>query len=114
MEGKNHETLLELILPFICLFLGYIQADVILSIAFIILWKIGTYYITCDWDTKSRSTKRAGFIGWIFNRLFKHRGTLHSPVFWGVLGIAGYILAGWASTGLIIPQFVHIVADKLT
>lgn len=114
MKGIDHEILLERILPFACFFLGYTHIDFIDSLVFIILWWIGTYYITCDWDTNSRSTKKAGLIGWIFNKCFKHRGTLHSPVFWGITGIICYAGFGWICLGLIIPQFIHIISDCIT
>lgn len=119
MDGKNHELVLRWMFPFIAFYLGYIHSDFKLSFLFWILWIIGTYYITCDDDTKSRSSKRLGIIGKITNKLFKHHGLLHNPLFWAAVGVFGYIKldgylhSGWPFFGLIIPQGVHMLTDKI-
>ncbi|HAL86878.1 MAG TPA: hypothetical protein DCM31_08450 [Deferribacteraceae bacterium] len=111
MNGKNHERLsLTILLPTVYI-LGSSGAPLKLSFLFVILWLIGTFLITPDLDTYSRSRKRLGVIGWIMDMLFRHRGTLHSPVLWGVLGVIGYFGIGWYTSGLVIPQFLHIVTD---
>ena len=113
MKGKHHEQLLDEILPFIAFYLGYYHTDYKAGLIFYVLWKIGTYLINCDLDTKSRSRKRLFIIGWIIDKCFKHRGTLHSVVFWSVLGGIGYYFYGWPVSGLIVPQYVHIATDKV-
>ena len=113
-SGKTHEfVLITLILPVISFYLGWIHADKLLSLYFYILYLIGTYVITCDNDTKSRSTKRLWIIGWCINLCFKHRGFLHSPWLWIPAGIAGYYFVGWWSLGVVIPNGIHIVMDKV-
>lgn len=113
MDGKNHERLNFLMLLPATFFLGWQHLDIIQSSVFITLWIIGTLFITCDLDTNSRSRKRLFLIGWIIDKLFKHRGALHSPLFWGFIGLLGYYSFGWASLGLIVPQGAHIVSDKV-
>lgn len=113
MNGKNHERVLNLIFPFIAFYIGWLHSDLKLSLIFWALWKIGTYFVTCDLDTKSRSTKRLWVVGWIIDKIFKHRGLLHNPILWSVIGIFGYIGYGWPFIGLVIPQGVHIFTDKV-
>lgn len=113
MNGKNHERILNFLFPFVAFYLGWIHSDLRASLIFWILWKIGTYLITCDNDTHSRSTKRLWIIGWIIDKLFKHRGLLHNPILWAVVGLVGYFLYGWSCLGLVIPQGVHIATDQI-
>jgi uncharacterized metal-binding protein len=114
MNGKNHERLsITILLPAIY-FLGSAGTPLKLSFLFIILWLIGTFLITPDLDTHSRSRKRLGGLGWIIDKLFRHRGTLHSPVLWGVLGVIGWFGIGWYTSGLVIPQFLHILTDLMS
>ncbi len=113
MNGKNHERLLNFIFPFISFYLGYVHSDFTAALIFWVLWKIGTYFITCDLDTKSRSTKRLWVLGWIIDKLFKHRGLLHNPILWSMIGIIGYAEIGWPFIGILCPQYIHILSDKL-
>jgi uncharacterized metal-binding protein len=113
MNGKNHERILNFTFPFIAFYLGYIHSDLKAALIFWALWKVGTYLITCDLDTKSRSRKRLGILGWVIDKMFRHRGLLHSPTLWAVVGVFGYIGIGWPFLGIIIPQGVHIATDKL-
>ncbi len=113
MNGKNHERLNFLLLLPATFFLGWQHLDIIQSSVFITLWIIGTLFITCDLDTNSRSRKRLFILGWIIDKLFKHRGTLHNPILWALVGLIGYYSFGWASLGLIVPQGSHIITDKI-
>ncbi len=116
MNGDHHELVNYLLLPpvviliiFISPIFGHITITQVLM--FSILWITGTRYITPDLDTKSKSRKRLGVIGWIIDMMFHHRGMLHNPIFWGIIWILGVYFTGWWFTGLIVPQFIHIVTD---
>jgi uncharacterized metal-binding protein len=113
MNGKNHERLNFLLLLPATFFLGWQHLDIIQSSVFITLWIIGTLFITCDLDTNSRSRKRLSTLGWIIDKVFKHRGALHNPLLWVAIGVLLYYTVGWYSLGIIIPQFVHIITDKV-
>lgn len=113
MNGKNHEWILNFLFPSIAFYLGYIHSDLKAAMVFWLLWKVGTYLITCDLDTKSRSRKRLGILGWVIDKMFRHRGLLHSPALWATVGVFGYISIGWPSLGLIIPQGIHIATDHI-
>ena len=82
-------------------------------ICFVIIFEIFTYWITPDWDTDSRSTHRAGIIGWIVNKLFKHRGLLHSWVFWGILTVIGFYKFGFPALGGPVAGFLHLFFDMI-
>ena len=114
MKGINHERLSFLLLLPVTYLLGYQRLDQFLSALFVLLWIIGTLYITCDLDTASRSRKRLWVIGWIIDKLFKHRGYLHSPLLWAGIGIVGYYFCSWPFLGLIVPQYLHILSDWIS
>lgn len=114
MKGKNHDRLNYIALLPIIYFLGSHNFDIKSSLLFVVLWFIGTLFITPDLDTNSTPRKRLKGIGYIIDKLFKHRGFLHSPILWGCLGIVGYYYVGWEFSGLIIPQFLHIVSDWIS
>lgn len=114
MNGEHHETfsIATLILILLCMGLHWMKAPQ--SQTFIILWLIGTFLITCDLDTNSKSRKRLGPLGWLIDKLFPHRGLLHSVKTWVFIGLVGYACITWPILGLIIPQFLHIVMDYLS
>ena len=77
----------------------------------------GNTAVTADtWalQRKDMSTmKSLGAIGWIINKIFGHRKTLHNPFFWIVLfGIEYYFLGAWVLGG-VFPVASHLVTDKL-
>ena len=114
MNGKNHELLSITSLIIFLSLMGLNWLFNSSSILFIALWLIGTYYITCDLDTKSRSRKRLGILGWAIDTIFGHRGTLHNVWFWAFIGIIGYLSIGFSWIGLIIPQGLHITSDWIS
>jgi uncharacterized metal-binding protein len=113
MNGKSHERLNFVLLIPATFFIGWQHYDIIQCVLFVALWIIGTLYITCDLDTNSRSRKRLSTLGWIIDKVFKHRGALHNPLLWVAIGVLLYYTVGWYSLGVIIPQFVHIITDKV-
>ena len=116
MNGKHHDLVsyylllisLTLILSASFLF-GHINITQLFL--FSVLWIIGTRYITPDLDTNSNPRKRLGLVGWIIDKLFHHRGMLHNPVFWAIVWVLGVHFTGWWFTGLIVPQYIHILMD---
>jgi len=118
MNGKHHEFVnyLFLILTLALLLTSSIitNLNTVHILLFTGLWIIGTRYITPDLDTNSKSRKRLGLIGWIIDKLFHHRGILHNPIFWAIVWIAGVYFTSWWFTGLIVPQFIHIVTDWIS
>ena len=118
MNGKHHEFLnyISLIAAISIILTSSIVIHLKIQhlVYFSILWIIGTRYITPDLDTNSKSRKRLGFIGWIIDMLFHHRGMLHNPIFWVVIWILGVYLTGWWFTGVIVPQYIHIITDWLS
>ena len=113
MKGKNHERAGKILLFFSSLFLAVNHSlyEVLIWAAFVFLF---TYYFTPDLDTKSRSRKRLGFLGWIIDKLFNHRGWLHSYFFWGVLFVPLYLVFGWCSLGGLVAVYLHLVCDSLS
>lgn len=87
--------------------------NIIFSLLFISKWLWNTFLITPDIDTKSRPRKRLGFIGWIIDKMFHHRGWLHSPVFWVMLFAVEYYFIGAWMLGGVIPVISHLITDKL-
>jgi len=113
MKGKNHERAGKILLFFSSLFLAVNHSlyDVLIWAAFVFLF---TYYFTPDLDTKSRSRKRLGFVGWIIDKIFNHRGWLHSYLFWAVLFVPLYLVFGWCSLGGLVAVYLHLVCDGLS
>lgn len=114
MNGEHHETFSIATLILILIYMGFNWMKNPQSQTFILLWLIGTFIITCDLDTNSRSRKRLGPVGWIIDKIFPHRGILHSVKFWVFVGLVGYAVIEWPISGLIIPQFLHIITDYLS
>lgn len=116
-SGKTHEKVNSLFLIPTILILGhYVSFDtegIILSILFILKWIWNSKYFTPDSDTKSRPRKRLGFLGWIVDKMFGHRKTLHSALFWGVVFVVEYYLFGWWTLGGVFPVYSHLILDKL-
>ena len=73
-----------------------------------------TVVITPDLDTNSTPRKKLGVIGWIIDKLFKHRGALHSYILWAVLFIPIYYFVGWACLGGLIAVYLHLVVDGVS
>jgi uncharacterized metal-binding protein len=113
MKGKNHEGVSILILLPITFYLGYQTADIYETFYFVMLYLTGTFLITCDIDTYSRSSKRLGLLGWVIRKLFTHRGVSHSIIAWSLLSVLGYYCIGWFLLGLTIPNLAHIIMDKV-
>lgn len=112
MNGKNHERLNIILLFPAVFFLGYRHFNIIFSLLFIFKWLWNTYYSTLDNDTDSRSTRRLGFLGVIINKIFGHRGTLHSVWYWSIVfGIEYYFIGAWTLGG-VVPVASHLIADK--
>lgn len=113
MIGKRHETLNRIALLPTLFLLGYFHTSIIFTLLFVLKWIWNTYYFTPDNDTNSRPTKRLGVIGWIINKIFGHRKTLHNPLFWIVLfGVEYFTLGSWVLGG-VVPVASHLVTDKL-
>ena len=113
MKGKKHERAGKILLFFSSIFLAVNHSlyDVFIWAAFVFLF---TYYFTPDLDTNSRSRKRLGFLGWIIDKLFNHRGWLHSYLFWAVLFIPLYLSFGWCSLGGLVAVYLHLVCDGVS
>lgn len=112
MNGKQHETINRYALLPAVFLLGNYQIGYILSGLFVAKWLWNTYLFTPDLDTNSRSRKRLGSLGWIIDKIFGHRKTLHNPLFWIVLfGIEYYIFGLWALGG-VFPVASHLIVDK--
>lgn len=113
MNGKNHEALNFYALFPTLFILGYYHASIIFTGLFIGKWVWNTYYFTPDSDTHSRATKRLGIFGWIIDKIFGHRKTLHNPLFWVVLfGVEYYFFGLWVLGGAF-PVASHLLTDKL-
>ena len=112
MNGKNHESINFYALFPAIFFLGYHRVSLLFSILFVLKWIWNSYYFTPDCDTHSRATKRLGIFGWIIDKIFGHRKTLHKPLFWACLfGVEYYFLGGWVLGGAF-PVASHLLADK--
>jgi len=116
MNGKNHERLNTLPLPLVALYLGYYHSGTLIeclfAAGFLASWWVHTKYITPDLDTKSRATKRLWVLGWVINKIFKHRGLLHSFFLWAVIFVVEYYCLGWWTAGGVFPIVSHLVTDK--
>ena len=113
-SGGTHEYLNLRILFLIAGYLLYYHIQPLIQIGlFVVVFLVFTYFITPDWDTHSRSTRRAGIIGWIVNKCFKHRGLLHSWVLWGLLTVFGFNKYGFPALGATIAVFLHLLFDMV-
>lgn len=93
--------------------LGFYHMEIQFSLLFFLKWIWNTRYFTPDNDTHSKPTKRLGPIGWIIDKLFHHRGWLHSPIFWAVLFALEYHFIGAWTLGGLVPVASHLITDKL-
>lgn len=78
-----------------------------------------TFLITPDVDTHSRSTKRLGFLGWIIDKMFKHHGLLHNPLFWTLIYTVIYFrfqceYSLWWLSGGLTAIYLHIITDGIS
>lgn len=89
----------------------------------VLFWSHGmfhTVYFSPDIDhQKSTPTKKLGVIGWAISRTFKHRGMLHSPLFWAgfyfIVCLIMYNSYGYNSCWMIgglIAIYMHILVDR--
>jgi len=112
MNGKNHEAINKYALFPAIFFLGYHHVDILFALLFIAKWIWNSYYFTPDSDTHSRATKRLGIFGWIIDKIFGHRKTLHNPFFWIILfGVEYYFFGSWVLGG-VVPVASHLVTDS--
>ena len=115
MKGVNHErfnTLTMTSISFYIVSLGLPCVDVIM------FWLHGmfhTYLLPPDVDTKSRASRRLGFLGKIFYTVFTHRKILHNPVFWTMIYIVAYVrFETWWIAGGVLAIYLHIWTDALS
>lgn len=112
MKGVSHELINFFILFLLIPVLYYLDVDSVLFFSF--GWVIGTLYLSPDLDADySRSLNRMGSLRYLFRFTTRHRGILHSPVFWGFLFLILVVLKHvWMGAGLFGAALVHIMVDK--
>lgn len=69
---------------------------------------------------KSKVTQKFGLFGFVSSRLFRHRGVLHTPVFYMVSSVILFLLVGQSNLldfviyGLLAGELSHLLLDALT
>ena len=69
---------------------------------------------------KSKITKRLGIFGFFSSRLFRHRGVLHTPVFYITISLLLLFCAGQSMPrkfviyGLLAGELSHLLLDAMT
>lgn len=115
MKGTHHEAFNTITLTPFSFYLMSIGLPYMEVTLFWLHGMFHTFLVTPDNDIPSRSTKRLGFVGWIIDKMFKHHGLLHKPIFWTLLYMVIYLRyhVWWVSGGLT-AIYLHIITDGIS
>lgn len=74
---------------------------------------IHTLYINPDLDTKSEARQKLGLAGWIIDKMFKHRKSLHKIWFWSIPFVPLIVFCGTFFSGGFLAVVIHIMSDQI-